>query len=250
MTSHTTPPVALITGSSQRIGAAVVRTLHAAGYNIVIHYRHSSLEASALADALNTERKDSAIIAQADLADLTQLQPLAKTAAAKWGRFDALVNNASSFFPTPIGSTTEAQWDDLIASNMKAPFFLAQALATALIESRGSIINIADIHGEKPLKNHTVYCMAKAANRMLTESLALELAPAVRVNGIAPGAILWPTQGGATSEAAQRQLLEKIPLQRMGNAEDIARAVLFLLRDAPYISGQILTIDGGRSITR
>lgn len=241
-------PVALVTGSAQRIGAVIIQTLHAAGYNTVIHYRHSRKEAEILAAGLNALREHSAVCIAADLSDIDAINHLAKSAMATWGHLDALVNSASSFHPTPIGSVTEKQWNELVDSNMKAPFFLAQALAPALEKNQGAIVNIADIYAEKPLENHTVYCMAKAGNVMLTQSLARELAPHVRVNGVAPGAILWPEQGGATEQSAQGKLLQKIPQGRTGLPQDIANTVLFLLRDAPYITGQIIKVDGGRSI--
>lgn len=241
--------VALVTGSAQRIGAAIVKTLHDAGYNTVIHYRHSKEQAEILAAELNSRRKNSAVCIAADLHNTRDIQALATAAVAIWGRMDALINSASSFYPTPIGNITETQWEELVGSNMKAPFFLAQALATALAKQQGAIVNIADIYAEKPLPAHAVYCMAKAGNVMLTKSLALELAPQVRVNGIAPGAILWPEQGGAMNQQAQQQLLAKIPMARTGSPKDIADAVLFLLRDAPYITGQIIAVDGGRSLS-
>jgi pteridine reductase len=241
-------PVALVTGSAQRIGAAIIQTLHTAGYNTVIHYRHSRKEAEALATELNLLREHSAVSIAADLSDISAIKRLAENTLEPWGRLDALVNSASSFYPTPVGTANEHQWNELIDSNMKAPFFLAQALAPALEKCRGAIVNIADIYAEKPLAKHTVYCMAKAGNVMLTQSLARELAPHVRVNGVAPGAILWPEQGGATEQSAQEKLLQKIPQGRTGLPQDIADTVLFLLRDAPYITGQIIKVDGGRSI--
>lgn len=247
-TDTSTAPVALVTGSAQRIGATIVRTLHAAGYNTVIHCRRSQAAATALASELNRQRHGSAVVAQCDLNDTGASGFLAQQAELAWGRLDALINSASAFYPTPLGETTPAQWDDLIGSNMKAPFFLAQALAPALRAVRGAIINITDIHADRPLARHTVYCMAKAANAMLTRSLALELAPHVRVNGIAPGAILWPEQGGATAAAAQQSVLAKVPLGRTGTPQDIANTALFLLREGAYINGQIIAVDGGRNI--
>ena len=241
-------PVALITGSAQRIGAAITRMLHELGYNTIIHYRHSASSAQKLASELNGIRKNSAASVAADLNDHQSILNLAETAVGIWGRIDVLINSASSFYPTPIGSATELQWDELVNSNMKAPFFLSQALAPALARQKGAIINIADIYAEKPLAQHTIYCMAKAGNAMLTKSLAMELAPMIRVNGIAPGAILWPDQGGANEEQAQTKLLEKIPLGRTGLQEDIANTVVFLLRNAPYITGQIISVDGGRTL--
>lgn len=241
-------PVALVTGSAQRIGAAIIHTLHNAGYNTVIHYRHSQREAETLAAEINMRRENSAVCIAADLSDIDAINRLAENAVSAWGRLDALVNSASSFYPTPVGTATEHQWNELIDSNMKAPFFLTQALAPALEKKCGAVINIADIYAEKPLAKHTVYCMAKAGNVMLTQSLARELAPHVRVNGVAPGAILWPEQGGATEQPSQEELLQKIPQGRTGLPQDIANTVLFLLRDAPYITGQIIKVDGGRSI--
>ena len=241
--------VALVTGGAKRIGAAIVKTLHTVGYNTIIHYRNSKEPAEALAAELNVLRANSAMCISADLNDTDAIQQLAENALNAWGQIDALVNSASCFYPTPIGNTTEKQWDELIGSNMKAPFFLAQALAPALKKQQGAIVNIADIYAEKPLAAHTVYCMAKAGNVMLTQSLARELAPHIRVNSVAPGAILWPEQGGATEKHTQQQLLAKIPLARTGLPTDIADTVLFLLRDAPYITGQIITVDGGRSLS-
>lgn len=242
-------PVALVTGGAKRIGKEIIKTLHAAGYNTIIHYRNSKEPAEALAAELNVLRANSALCIAAELNDIHAIQQLAEKSLAAWGRIDALVNSASSFYPTLIGNTTENQWDELIGSNMKAPFFLAQALALALKKQQGAIVNIADIYAEKPLAAHTVYCMAKAGNVMLTQSLARELAPHIRVNGVAPGAILWPEHGGANEKIAQQQLLDKIPLARTGLPKDIADTVLFLLRDAPYITGQIIAVDGGRSLS-
>lgn len=241
-------PVALITGGARRIGAEIAQQLHQAGYNIVLHYRSSMNEAETLAKMLNQQRADSAKIFSADLNDSAALAHLADCALHAWGRLDVLINNASSFYPSPIGSVTTQMWDDLMSSNLKAPFFLAQALASELKKNGGCIINIADIHAQRPLKDHPVYCAAKAGNIMLTQSLARELAPEVRVNGIAPGAILWPEQQRDLSEQTKQEIVEKIPLQKRGSANDIARTVLFLVKDAPYITGQIIAVDGGRSI--
>ncbi len=241
-------PVALVTGGALRIGSSIVNTLHHAGYNIIIHYRHAEAGAQSLAAELNNRRVQSAICLPADLNDITALERMASQAIASWGRIDALVNNASSFHPTAVGSTTSSDWDDLFGSNARAPFFLAQALFPELRKQRGAIVNIVDIYAERPLAQHSVYCAAKAANAMLVKSLARELAPDVRINGIAPGAILWPENGGANNSDAQQELLQKIPLGRTGSAQDIATTALFLLRDAPYITGQIIAVDGGRSI--
>jgi pteridine reductase len=242
-------PVALITGAAQRIGACTARRLHAAGYNIVIHYRSSNREALALAESLNQLRADSAITLACPLDDVSGLQQLATQAVQHWGRLDALINNASSFYPTPVGSASENDWNALIDSNVKGAFFLSQALAPAIAEQRGAIINIVDIHAQKPLKEHTLYCIAKAGLAMLTQSLAKELAPAIRVNGVSPGAILWPEAGGEESLSAEQKagIVERIPLERAGEPDDIARTIEFLLAQN-YITGQIIAVDGGRSL--
>lgn len=249
---HTAPtssqPVALITGGARRIGAAIARVLHNAGYNIVIHYRHSTHDAQALVAELNRQRPQSAVAFSADLNVLDEIHQLIDAVLSHWHRLDAVINNASSFYPTPLADATEAQWDELLNSNLKAPFFIAQSCASALQKQQGCIINIADIYADRPLKQHPIYCAAKAGNVMLTKSLARELAPLVRVNGIAPGAILWPEQHDAQDESRQQDILQKIPLARCGNPDDIANTVKFLVQDAPYITGQIITVDGGRSL--
>ncbi|HJW47544.1 MAG TPA: pteridine reductase [Lysobacter sp.] len=237
-------PVALITGSAKRIGAAIARTLHVAGYDLALHYRHSREELDGLANVLEAARPGSTFIHQADLADFDRLPELVAHTVGRYGRLDALVNNASSFHPTPIGSATPAQWDALFATNARAPFFLAQAAAPHLVASRGAIVNLTDIYGERPLPDHTLYCMAKAALLMMTKSLALELGPAVRVNAVAPGAILWPEQSG--NAAAQQAMLGRTPLARTGTPEEVAEAVRWLLQDASYSTGQVLHLDGGR----
>lgn len=239
--------VALITGAAQRLGAATARHLHENGWRVLLHCRLSRERAAELAVEFNAVRRDSCRVLQADLARSEEMQRLAEEAEAAWGRMDALVNNASSFYPTPIGETTGEQWEDLFASNARAPFFLAQALAPALRRQQGAIVNLIDIHAERPLRHHTVYCMAKAAHSMLTRSLAKELAPEVRVNGVAPGAILWPSSGQPDA-GVQQEVLAGIPLQRLGEPADIARTIAFLLEDAPYITGQIIAVDGGRSL--
>lgn len=244
----TDAPVALITGGARRIGAAIAEHLHQKGWRIVIHYRHSDRDAHALSERLNHTRKNSVITVKADLAQMPDIQHLAQQAQNHWGRLDALINNASSFYPTPLASASEQQWDDLFASNLKAPFFLSQQLANALAQNKGAIINIADIHAQRPLKHHSIYCLAKAGNVMLTQTLARELAPEVRVNGIAPGAIAWPEDAAELDAAAQQSILEKIALERTGEPLDIARSVAFLLTDAPYITGQVLAVDGGRTL--
>lgn len=243
-----TEPVALVTGSALRIGACIADTLHAAGFRVLLHYRRSAAEAAALAATLNARRPDSARCLAADLDDPAAIGPLAEAALAAWGGLDLLVNNASTFSPTPFGQVTAADWDQAMASNLRAPFFLSQALAPGLRARGGAIINIVDIHAERPLKDYPVYCAAKAGLAMLTQSLALELAPQVRVNGIAPGAILWPP-GQHPDAAEQQRRLAAVPLQRQGRPTDIADTVLFLAR-AAFITGQVLAVDGGRSINR
>jgi len=239
--------VALVTGGARRIGAEIVTQLHAAGMNVVIHHHKSQAEANALADRLNRQRANSAMTLRANLLHTTALAPLVREAAGQWGRLDLLVNNASTFYPTPLGEITEAQWDDLTGSNLKAPLFLAQAAAPHLRERRGSIVNLIDIHGFKPLPEHPVYCAAKAGLAMLTRSLARELAPEIRVNGIAPGAILWP-EGAPMAPESETSLVDSIPLGGMGSPADIGRTVRFFAQSAPYITGQILAVDGGRSL--
>ncbi len=247
-------PVVLITGGAKRIGADIARHLHNYHFNIVIHYHHSKSDAEQLVALLNNIRANSTISLQANLISIDAIATLAQQAIAHWGKLDVLINNASSFYPTIIGETSENDWEDIIGSNVKAPFFLAQALAAELTRNNGCIINIADIYAEKPLKQHSVYSMAKAANVMLTKTLALELAPHVRVNGVAPGAILWPENGNKEnseklSPEDKQNLIRKIPLQKNGEATDIAKTILFLIKDAPYINGQIIAVDGGRNLT-
>ncbi len=238
--------VVLITGAAHRIGAATARILHASGANIVLHYRHSLAGAEALQKELEALRADSVSLVQGDLLDTATLPALVEQAYAAWGRLDVLVNNASTFYPTPVGTVTEVQWDDLMGSNLKAPFFLAQAAAAHLKTERGSIVNIVDIHADRPLKEHPVYSMAKAGLVMMTKSLACELGPEVRVNAIAPGAILWPEND--MEDSTKARIIERTFLKRQGSPQDIARAALFLIRDAHYTSGQVLNVDGGRSL--
>ncbi|MBU3070590.1 pteridine reductase [Aestuariicella sp. G3-2] len=245
-TEHNTP-VALITGGARRIGAEIIRQLHQQNYRVLIHYRHSQDEAQQLADSLNQLRANSVALVQADLGRDEEVEALARTAPEVFGRVDVLVNNASSFYPTPVGTATPKQWDELMSSNAKAPFFLSQALAPELKQRTGCIINIADIHASKPLKEYTLYCMAKAANVMLTQSLARELAPHVRVNSVAPGAILWPEDKSELDASGKQSILERIPLGRNGAPRNIAQAVLYLLQN-DYVTGQVLPVDGGRSI--
>ena len=237
--------VALITGSAKRIGAEIARTLHAAGARIAIHYRGSVDEAEALAAELNAERENSAATFRAALLDTASLPAVAEGILDWAGRLDILVNNASSFYPTPLGSITEEHWDDLMGSNLKGPLFMSQACLPPLKAARGVIVNIVDIYGQRPLADHHVYCPAKAGLAMLTRALAKDLGPEIRVNGVSPGAILWPSSG-MTSEGKQK-ILDEVPLERAGSPADIAGCVLYLVRDAEYVSGQIIAVDGGRS---
>ena len=237
-------PVALITGSARRLGAAIAEGLHAAGYDVALHCGHSRAEADALASRLESVRANSAFVMQADLTQFDRLPELIAHAVGRFGRLDALVNNASAFFPTPIGEATPDQWDALFNANARAPFFLAQAAAPHLRVARGAIVNLADIHAERPLRAHALYGMSKAALVYMTRALALELAPEIRVNAIAPGAILWPDSG--KDDAAKQALLVRTPLQRTGTPEEIGEAVRWLLRDATYTTGQVLRLDGGR----
>jgi pteridine reductase len=236
----------LITGAAKRIGAAIARTLHGAGANVAIHYFTSAAPADALAAELNSQRPDSARAYGADLRETAALQGLVDAVVADSGRLDALVNNASSFYPTPLGSITEAQWQDLIGSNLKAPLFLSQAALPHLRAAKGCIVNIVDVHSQRPLRHHPVYGPAKAGLAMLTRSLAKDLGPDIRVNGVSPGAILWPEEG--LEERIQKAIVRETALKRPGEPEDIAATVLFLVRDAPYVTGQIIAVDGGRSI--
>jgi pteridine reductase len=238
--------VALVTGAAHRIGAAIVRRLHAAGMDLAIHYRASANAAEILATELNALRPDSATTHQADLHDHAALASLVADAVAAHGRLDLLVNNASSFYPTPVDEATPAQWDELLGSNLRAPFFLAQAALPQLRATRGAIVNIVDIHAQRPLGGHPIYSIAKAGLAMLTKALARELGPEVRVNGVAPGAILWPESG--LSEAEQQAILDHAVLGRLGDPDDIARAVLYLYRDAGYVTGHVLPVDGGQSV--
>jgi len=237
---------ALVTGAAKRIGAAIARGLHAAGANVVIHYHSSSAEADTLVGELEAMRPGSAFALRADLTDTGAIAELVESVLERTGRLDILVNNASSFYPTPLGSVTEAQWDELIGSNLKAPLFLCQAALPALRAAQGVIVNIVDVHAQRPLRNHAVYGAAKAGLAMLTRSLAKDLGPDIRVNGISPGAILWPEAG--MPEPIQKSIIREIALKRPGEPADVAAAVVFLVRDAPYVTGQILAVDGGRSV--
>ncbi len=244
--SDLTDKVVLITGGAQRVGAMTARLLHAAGANLVIHYRHSRQQALALQEELNNHRAHSVVLIQADLLDTAKLKSVVRKSLEQWGRLDMLINNASSFYPTPIGKVTENDWDDLIGSNMKAPFFLSQQVAPYLAKQQGCIINIVDIHAQRPMQGHSVYNMAKAGLAMLVKTLAFELGPEIRVNGVAPGAIMWPAQ--EMDDLTKQRIVSRTYLKRKGSAEDIAKTVLFLAAQADYITGQIIAVDGGRSL--
>lgn len=239
--------VVLVTGGAQRVGAQIVRTLHGAGARVVVHYNRSAPEAEALVGELNAGRPASAVAVRADLLESARLGALVTATTQAFGRLDVLVNNASTFYPTPLGEITEAHWNDLLGSNLKAPLFLSQAAAPALRLARGLILNIVDIHGMRPLRRYPVYGVAKAGLIMLTRSLARELGPHVRVNAIAPGPVMWPADGAADPDL-QKKIVERTLLKRSGSAQDIARTALFFAADAPYITGQVLAVDGGRSV--
>jgi pteridine reductase len=239
--------VVLVTGGAQRVGAQIVRTLHGAGARVAVHYHRSASQAEALVAELNAVRAASAIALRADLLEVARLGELVEATTVAFGRLDILVNNASTFYPTPVGEITEAHWNDLLGSNLKAPLFLSQAAAPALRLARGLILNIVDIHGMRPLRRYPVYGVAKAGLIMLTRSLARELGPHVRVNAIAPGPVMWPADGAADAEL-QKKIVERTLLKRSGSAQDIARTALFFAADAPYITGQVLAVDGGRSV--
>jgi pteridine reductase len=236
----------LITGAAKRIGAACARTLHSQGYNVFLHYHNSVTQATLLCDELNLQRVNSAKIMAADLLSLAQIQHLAQQACAAWNGIDVLINNASVFYPQTIANVSEANWDEIQNCNLKAPFFLAQALANSLAERNGCIINIIDIHAERGLKGYPVYSLSKAGLAGMTKILAKELAPKIRVNGIAPGAIVWPEQ--ELSSDNKNEILQRIALGRAGELDDIAKTVAFLCNDAKYITGQIINVDGGRTL--
>ncbi len=238
--------VALITGAAQRIGAEIARSLHAQGMDLALHYRSSASAAMDLKKELEGSRPGSVRLLQADLNKCIGFMALIERVRAFRGRLDVLVNNASSFYPTPLGDASEDQWEDLLGSNLKGPFFLTKEAAPLLRSSEGCVINLVDIHAERPLKDHPIYSIAKAGNAMMVKTLARELGPKVRVNGIAPGAILWPQE--ELSEDAKDEILSRTALKRAGSAEDIARTLLFLVRDADYITGQIVSVDGGRML--
>lgn len=238
----------LVTGGAKRVGAAICRRLHRQGALLVVHYRSSADEARLLQAELNQLRPDSVALVQAELLTVAGLAALASESLTRFGKLDALINNASSFYPTPVGDITEAAWNDLIGTNLRAPLFLSQAVAPALKRSRGAIVNIVDIHAERPMKNYVVYSVAKAGLTALTRSLARELAPEVRVNGVAPGPIMWPEDARWRDEKTRQHIIDQTLLKRVGEPDDIAKAVQFLITDASYVTGQVIAIDGGRSV--
>ena len=242
------PPAILVTGAAKRVGAGITRALHAAGANVIVHCNRSRKDADALVLELNTRRAGTASILQGDLLACNALKGLIDQAASAYGRLDGLVNNASAFYPTPIGTIVEDHWNELIDANLKAPLFLSQAAVPYLRKARGSIVNIIDIHAERPLKDYVVYSATKAGLAGLTRSLALELGPDIRVNGVSPGAIVWPDGGNDYPDAERQRIVSQTPLQRVGLPADIAGAVKYLMLDAPYVSGQIIAVDGGRSV--
>ena len=239
-------PTVLITGGAKRIGNEIARVMHAADYNVMVHYRSSADAAENLVKDLNADRPDTAATVAGDLLDIAAIPKIVKATIETFGRLDVLINNASTFYPTPIELIDDDFWNDLVGSNMKAPAFMVKAAAPHLRETQGCIINIVDIYARKPLANHPIYCSAKAGLEMLTKSLARDLAPEIRVNGVSPGAILWPENGD--DETSQAALLERVPLKRMGRPEYIARTVKFLVMEGSYITGQIIAVDGGRSV--
>ncbi|KEF30502.1 FolM Alternative dihydrofolate reductase 1 [Marinobacter nitratireducens] len=243
-----TAPVALITGAAHRLGAHTARKLHQRGWNVAIHCRSRREQANTLADELNTLRHDSARVVQADLSRAAEVEALAQEAMAQWQRLDALVNNASVFYPNPVAEATLADWDTVMHTNLRAPFLLLQACLPALKQHSGAVVNLIDIYSERPLPDHPLYCASKAGLASMTQSLAKDLAPDIRVNGVSPGAILWPEGDAAIDESYQQSILAKTPLARTGTPDDIAGAIVFLICDAPFVTGQILSVDGGRSL--
>jgi pteridine reductase len=240
--------VVLITGGARRVGAAMCRMLHASGASIMLHYRSSGAEARALQAELNAVRADSVALVQADLLNLALLPSVVTETVNRFGQLDVLVNNASSFFPTPIGEVSEQAWDDLVGTNLKTPLFLSQAAAAHLRRAHGCIVNIVDIHADRPTRSYAVYSAAKGGLMALTRALACDLAPEVRVNGISPGVILWPEDERWSDELARQRIIHTTLLKRVGEPDDIARTARFLIFDAPYITGQVIPVDGGRSI--
>jgi pteridine reductase len=248
MNSGLEDKVVLITGGAKRVGASICRLLHAGGAKLMIHYRSSAGEARALQSELNLLRPNSAAIIQGDLLNLSILPSLVQETITHFGKLDVLINNASSYYPTEIGEIDDTKWEDLIGSNLKAPLFLAQAAAAELRKQHGSIINITDMHVERPKKGYIVYSVAKAGLMTLTKSLALDLAPDVRVNAVAPGPVLWPEDNPQFDEVYRQRVISQTLLKRIGEGDDVAKAVRFLIQDAPFITGQVIAVDGGRSL--
>ncbi|GAB3263024.1 pteridine reductase [Chitinimonas naiadis] len=240
--------VVLVTGGAKRVGASIVRRLHGAGWNVMLHYRSSGKEARTLAAELNLQRPQSVALTQADLLNIAGLPVLVQQTISQFGRLDALINNASSFFPTPVGDIGEDSWTDLIGSNVKAPLFLSQAAAPELKKTQGCIVSIADILVDRPMRHHAVYTIGKAGVVAMTRALARDLAPEVRVNAVAPGANVWPDDESVFDEVHRQRIISSIPLRRVGEPDDLARTIQFLVEDAPYITGQIINVDGGRSV--
>jgi pteridine reductase len=241
--------VVLITGAARRLGAEIAHILHEVGFNVVLHYHRSQEEAERLCALFNEKRPHSAITLQADLSDTKQLNHLVKQAAEEWGHLDVLINNASRFYKTPIDQVTEEIWNDLFNSNLKAPFFLCQAAQKYLQERKGCIINLADVHGERPMRDYGVYCISKAGLIMLTKTLAKELGPTIRVNAVSPGTVMLPEGENTLTKIQKEKILNRVSLRRHGTPKDIAKAVLYLVVDADYVTGTVLTVDGGRSLT-
>jgi pteridine reductase len=242
------PKIALVTGGAKRVGAAICRILHAQGANVIIHFKSSEDQAAALRDELNNIRPNSTDIAQADLLDIAQMPTLVETVILRFGRLDILVNNASTYYPTEIGQITNDNWNDLMGSNLKGPAFLTQAAANELRQHQGCIVNITDMHIYQPKKSYVVYSVAKAGLVTLTKSLAQELSPEVRVNAVAPGPVMWPESNLEFDEIYRQSVIQQTLLKRIGDPSDIAKAVKFLVYDAPFITGHVIAVDGGRSI--
>ena len=243
---HSTRHIALVTGAARRIGACIAETLHQRDCDVILHYHRSGDAANKLAQKLNAVRPDSATMVQADLSQSAEIDRLAGEVKARTGQLDLLVNNASRFFPTTVGTTTMAQWEELMHSNLRGPYFLTQALVPQLATAGGSVVNLLDVHAVRPMRKHAVYCMAKAGLQMMTLAMARDLGPQIRVNGVAPGAILWPEQGSTSRE--RQNILKNTVLGKAGRPEDIASAVVYLGLDAPYVTGEVLAVDGGRSL--
>ena len=248
MNSSLQDKVVLITGGAKRVGASICRLLHASGANLMIHYRSSTGEARALQSEFNLQRSNSAAIIQGDLLNLAVLPSLVQETISHFGRLDVLINNASSYYATEIGEIGDDQWEDLIGSNLKAPLFLSQAAAPELRKQHGCIVNITDMHVERPKKGYIVYSMAKAGLVTMTKSLAHELGPDVRVNAVAPGPVMWPEDNPQFDEVYRQRVISQTLLKRIGEGNDVAKAVRFLIEDAPFITGQVIAVDGGRSL--